>query len=150
MPPPVAYRDSDISAFILRKTFPLGFLFKVAVREPAANMIRSWHGSNLYSAHSIFVLGLLANRPDNGPDGIYSFGDNYINKIILIAIMFSQDLAVHGLSSSKQEFSIHMRRSRKYSDVPKLRAQLSLQFGSTDFITPTSPTNVYGRDGVPR
>ena len=80
MPPPVAYCDADLSAFNLRKSFPLGFLFKIAVRVPAANTIRSWHGSNLYSAHSIFVLGLLANRPDNGPVGIYSFGDDYIKK----------------------------------------------------------------------
>ena len=81
MPSPVAYCDPDISSFILRKSFPLGFLFKVAVREPAVNTLRSWHGTNLYCAYSIFALGLLANRPDNGPDGIYSFSDKYINKI---------------------------------------------------------------------
>ena len=80
MPPPVAYCDADLSAFNLRRSFPLGFLFKIAVRVPAANTIRSWHGSNLYSAHSIFVSGLLANRPDNGPVGIYSFGDDRIKK----------------------------------------------------------------------
>ena len=80
MPHPVAYCDEDLSAFNLRRSLPLGSLFKIAVRAPAANTTRSWHGSNLYSAHSIFVSGLLANRPDNGPVGIYSFGDDRIKK----------------------------------------------------------------------
>ena len=81
MPTPVAHRDSDISAFNIRKSFPSGSLFKVAVRAPAVNSLRSWHGTNLYCAYSIFVLGLLANMPNHGPDGIYSFSDKHINKI---------------------------------------------------------------------
>ena len=71
-------------------------------------------------------------------------------KPLLIATMSFQDLAAHGLSSSRQEFPSLMRRSQKFSDAPKLRAQRSWQFGSTDLITVTSPTNVFGRDGVPR
>ena len=81
MPHQVAYCDEDLSAFNLRRAFHLGSLFKIAVRAPPANTTRSWHGSDLYSAHSIFVSGLLGNKPDNGPFGIYSFGDDRIKKI---------------------------------------------------------------------
>ena len=81
MPTPVAHDESDMSAFIIRRSFPSGSLFKVAVRAPAVNSLRSWHGTNLYCAYSIFVLGLLANMPNHGPDGIYSFSDKHINKI---------------------------------------------------------------------
>ena len=81
MPAPVAHCDSDMSAFNIRKSFSSGSLFKIVVRSPTANSLRSWHGTNLYCAYSIFVLGLLSNTPNHGPDGIYSFSDKHINKI---------------------------------------------------------------------
>ena len=68
-------------------------------------------------------------------------------KPLLIATMSFQDLAAHGLSSSRQEFPSLMRRSQEFSDAPKLRTQRSWLFGSMDLITVTSLTNAFGRDG---
>ena len=51
----------------------------MVIRPPTANYLRSWHGTNLYCVHSIFVLGLLPHMPKHGPDGIYTLSDKDIN-----------------------------------------------------------------------
>ena len=81
LPVPVAISDSDLSASVISKVFSSGSLFKIAIGSPTSRSLRSWHSTNLYCAHSIAVRGLLSNKPDHGPDGIYSFSDNHSDKI---------------------------------------------------------------------
>ena len=81
LPIPVAIDDNDLSSFTIRKVFPLGSLFKIALGTPPDGSVRSWHGTNLYCAHSVAVHGLFAKKTDHGPHGIYSFSDNQIWKI---------------------------------------------------------------------
>ena len=81
LPIPVAIDDNDLSSFTIRKVFPLGSLFKIALGTPPDGSVRSWHGTNLYCAHSVAVHGLFGKKPDHGPHGIYSFSDKQIWKI---------------------------------------------------------------------
>ena len=81
LPVPVANSDLDMSAFDFRKSFSSGSFFKIAIGSPTAHSLRSWHGTNLYCVHSIFARGMLSNKPNHGPDGIYSFSDKHIDKI---------------------------------------------------------------------
>ena len=96
---------------------------------------------------SCLVCSLI--RPITAQTGSTVSATNTSIKSFFIVIMSSQEPVVHGPPLSKQKLSTRMRRYRKYSGAPKLRAPLSLPFGSTGCITLSSLMSVYGRDGAP-
>ena len=80
LPIPDAINESDPSTFTIKQVFPLGSLYKIDLGTPPHQSVRSWHGTNLYCAHSVALHGLRGKKPDHGPFGIYSFSDSQIWK----------------------------------------------------------------------
>ena len=82
LPIPEAINESDPFTFTIKQVFSLGSLYKIVLGTPPHQSVRSWHGTNLYCAHSVALQGLLGKRPDHGPPGIYSFSDSQIWKTL--------------------------------------------------------------------
>ena len=78
---PSSHRCIRFSTFSIQKVFPLGSLFKIELGTPPDHSDRSWHGTNLYCAHSVAKHGLRGSTPQHGPFGVYSFNDSRVWKM---------------------------------------------------------------------
>ena len=116
LPIPEAINETDLSSFTIRKVFPLGSLYKIALGSPPHHSVRSWHGTNLYCAHSVALYGLLGKKPDHGPHGIYSFSDSHIWK--------TQFYCVYTLSGTGRAWTVITEiaiADAKYQTVSKIQ-----------------------------
>ena len=100
----------------IEKVYSSGSLFKIDIGTPPQQSVQSWHGTNLYCAHSVATHGLLSKNPDHGPPGIYSFSDSHIWK--------TQFYCFYTLSGTGRAWSVIIElaiSAAKYVKVSKIQ-----------------------------
>ena len=116
LPIPKAIDESDSSTFSIKQVFARGSLFKIELGTPPPHSHRSWHGTNLYFAHSVAKHGLRSSTPPHGPFGVYSFSDSRVWKVPFYC--------VYTLSGTGRAWTVIVElaiREGKYQTVSKVQ-----------------------------